>query len=350
MTRVCQKYQSFYFCLMKRVAKVSVILPFYNAEKTLMRALDSVICQTYEEFELILVNNNSDDLSVDIAREYMKADKRIQLFHEKVQGVSYAVNLAVEKSAGMYIARTDADDEMHPKRLEKQIACLVNNPEVDICSCRAEHRGGESYAGMRYFTELTNRWLHPDAISVNRFRSLPVINPTLMFRASVFERFGMYLHNSFPEDYEFILRVLSGGLKIYKLPEVLHYWYDSDSRLTRTHERYTRKAFWEVKAFYLNRYLQENKLTDKPFYVWGAGKKARKFATYLQKYGIKIQSFIDIDHRKAAGSDVIYFKDIPLPRTCFICSLTEARTAGQKIRSFLLSRGYVEMQDFVLAG
>jgi len=330
------------------MAKISVILPFFNAEKTLERSVESVLNQTFTDFELFLVNNNSFDQSSDISEKYSKQDKRIKLIFEPKQDVSHAANAGILASTGKYIARTDADDEMLPNRLQLQYELLENEPNIDICATQAEHVGNANSSGIEAYVEMTNRILSPEEISANRFRELPVLNPTLMFRREVFENHGVFQHNDLPEDYEFFLRLMRAGVRFKKIPQKLHRWHDSATRLTRTNSRYSEQAFMKTKALYLSYFLKDTN-EKRPIFVWGAGKEARRSAGILENFGIKIQNYIDVDKRKTEKSDVIHYQNLPTPDSCFIISLVGNRGAGDEIKSFLQKNNYTELKDFVLA-
>lgn len=89
---------------------ISIIVPIYNAERTLQRCIESVLTQTYSEFELILINDGSTDKSYDICKEYMHRDTRVSVYSHENRGVSWARNEGMEKSKGKYILFIDSDD------------------------------------------------------------------------------------------------------------------------------------------------------------------------------------------------------------------------------------------------
>ena len=115
---------------MKNIAKkVSVIMPVYNAE-----SIDSVLSQTYVDFELILVNDCSKDNSLMIMREYEQKDSRVKVFsNEQNRGVSYTRNFGVENASGEYIAFLDSDDMWTSDKLQKQFELIDKYPDTDIC-------------------------------------------------------------------------------------------------------------------------------------------------------------------------------------------------------------------------
>ena len=109
--------------------KVSVILPVFNAEKTLKTAIDSILEQTYKNFELIIINDGSNDLSEAIIKEYK--DHRLKYFINEVnKGLIYTLNKAVSLCKGEYIARMDSDDISAKNRLETQVRYLTLHPDI----------------------------------------------------------------------------------------------------------------------------------------------------------------------------------------------------------------------------
>lgn len=120
---------------MKNISnKVSVIMPVYNAERFLRYSIDSVLSQTYVDFELILVNDCSKDNSLMIMREYEQKDSRVKVFsNEQNRGVSYTRNFGVENASGEYIAFLDSDDMWTSDKLQKQFELIDKYPDIDIC-------------------------------------------------------------------------------------------------------------------------------------------------------------------------------------------------------------------------
>lgn len=117
---------------------VTVAIPFYNAEKYLTEAIESVLNQSYREFVLLLVNDGSTDSSLEIANTYSKKDSRIQVFSDgENRNLGYRLNQIPMLCKTEYLARMDADDIMHPLRLERQIKVLKENPDIDVLGTNA---------------------------------------------------------------------------------------------------------------------------------------------------------------------------------------------------------------------
>jgi glycosyltransferase involved in cell wall biosynthesis len=327
--------------------KVSVVMPFYNAGATIARAIQSILDQTYSNFELILVDNNSTDNSIGIAREFAEKDRRIVLLHEPRQGVTYAANTGNNAARGEYIARMDADDVSLPKRLCKQVLFLDEHPPVGVVSCFVEHVGHhKSTVGIEKYVNWANSLDTPEKISLNRFVEMPLINPTVMFRRELLQQHGGYIHGDFPEDYEMWLRWMGRGVKLAKVPEVLFRWYDSDTRLTRSDVRYSTDAFYRTKAGHLADWLMMN---DHPYiWVWGAGRKTRKRVKYLMEKGIFVEGYIDVKPRFLEDTCCIYYEEFNWEAPAFILSFVGNHGARDKIRNYLLLKGKVEGRDFLM--
>ncbi len=111
--------------------RISIGIPFYNNEKTLLEAIRSVFAQTWQDWELILVNDGSSDRSLEIAQSF--SDSRLRVYSDgENRGLASRLNQIAQLARGQYLARMDADDLMHPERLSKQVAYLDSHPEVDL--------------------------------------------------------------------------------------------------------------------------------------------------------------------------------------------------------------------------
>lgn len=327
--------------------KISVVLPFYNAQKTLQRAVNSILNQSFNQFELILVNNNSTDKSPQIAQENASKDTRIKIINETRQGVVYASNTGFKIAQAPLIARMDADDEAHEHRLQAQYEFLQANIHLDAAGTMVNYCGDLQNKGLHKYVEYTNTIISEKDIADKRFTELLIINPTFMFRKKSLEKFGDYLTGDFPEDYELFLRWLSKGAVFGKVQKRLLNWHDSPQRLTRTDKIYSQKSFFELKAKYLSIFLQENNKYFPETVIWGAGRLTRRRAELNLKYGIKILYYIDIDPNKIDGKNVISHENIPPPGQIYILSYVNNHGAREKIRDYLKLKKYVEIRDFL---
>tara|TARA_Y100000588_G_C14279698_1_gene936299 strand:- start:10224 stop:11237 length:1014 start_codon:yes stop_codon:yes gene_type:complete len=334
--------------------EVSVILPVRNADSTLSRSLQSIQNQTCKNWELIIVEDRSKDNTQAIASEFANADPRIVLMLNEGCGIVDALNNGIEKSKGRYIARMDADDWAHPRRLELQARYLSAKKEVGLVATRVNHRGNssqqEGYARYVDWTNTLTRWPY---IRANRFVESPFAHPSVMFKRSIIGEYGGYRNGPFPEDYELWLRWMSRGVIMAKLEEYLLDWHDSGDRLSRIDPRYSTEAFYRVKAQYLGAWIKETGLLKRPIWIWGAGRITRKRARYLQEEGIRFSGYIDIDPKKAGKNleelPVVQPDEIKTDNQPFVLSYVASRGASSSISSYLNKRGLIVEQDYILA-
>lgn len=152
---------------------VTIGLPFYNAEKYLALAIESVLQQTYTDWELLLLDDGSTDNSLSIAQSYAQKDSRIKVISDgKNKNLATRLNELPSLAQGLYLARMDADDIMHPARIERQLAVLGTHPEIDVLGTNAYIINDENAViGTRYplTTENTltrvKSFIHPTIIA-----------------------------------------------------------------------------------------------------------------------------------------------------------------------------------------
>ena len=152
---------------------VTIGLPFYNAEKYLALAIESVLQQTYTDWELLLLDDGSTDNSLSIAQSYAQKDSRIKVISDgKNKNLATRLNELPSLAQGLYLARMDADDIMHPARIKRQLAVLETHPEIDVLGTNAYIINDENAViGTRYplTTENTltrvKSFIHPTIIA-----------------------------------------------------------------------------------------------------------------------------------------------------------------------------------------
>jgi len=345
----CLSLSEHFMIMSGPIPRVSVVLPFYNAEKTLSMALQSIAGQKLTDWECVMVDNNSSDGSREIALDWALQDTRFRLVDEERQGVMFASNRACEAARGGYLARMDADDVARPGRLKLQCEFLDSHPDFGAVAGLVTHVGDpETTGGFRRFVEWSNSVATYDEIYNRRFIEAPIVNPTAMWRRETMELHGLYLAGDFPEDYEMWLRWLDAGVKIAKVPEVVLDWHDSAGRLTRTHPIYSDRAFYEIKSFYLAKWLSANNPYHPGVWVWGASRISRRRAKILAQHGVQIDMYIDTKKSRQLEKQVIYYEDLPAAGEGFILTYIRQMDNREKIQAFLKERGYEEGKNYLL--
>ncbi|MCS6822061.1 MAG: glycosyltransferase [Microscillaceae bacterium] len=205
--------------------KVSVILPFYNAEKYLAQAIESILNQSYHNFELLLLNDGSQDNSLEIATRFQSKDNRIQIYsHATNLGLIPSLNTLLKKVSPetKYIARMDADDWCHTDRLKKQVAFLENNPHFVGCGSNMAYVDVEG--NLLQNSNLPQNY--PEILVLSLF-TIPFCHPSILVKKSFWlntQNNFFYLSNfPYAEDYELFSRMLLQGA-FCNLPEVLYFY------------------------------------------------------------------------------------------------------------------------------
>lgn len=335
---------------------VSVVLPVRNAGGTIGRAIASIRAQTLHAWELVAVDDGSTDGTGKQLAEIARSEPRLRVVSRPAEGLVPALNAGLAAAQAPLVARMDADDEAHPRRLEAQAAWLAEAAGRDlglVGSLVAFGGDAAASAGYALHVEWINSLVTPEAIALNRFVESPLAHPSVMFRRELVARHGGYCAGDFPEDYELWLRWLDAGVRMAKVPEVLLTWHDGQARLSRTDMRYDPAAFYRTKARWLAREL-ERIGAGREIWVWGAGRPTRKRAAELAAHGVRLAGYIDVDAKKTtpalggSGPPVIGPAGLPEPGRCLVLGYVASRGARELIRAALRARGYAEGRDFLM--
>lgn len=325
--------------------EISVVMPLRDAASSLVVALGSVCNQTFKDWELIVIDDGSKDGSSALLDDLAAKDERIRIEHTEPRGVAPAMERCCELARGVWIARMDADDWMHPERLAKQLEYANHHPELDVISCRVGY-GGEG-EGYRAHVDWLNTVMSPDVIALRRFVEAPVANPSVMFRRGLIAQLGGVREGDFPEDYEMWLRWLDAGVRFGKVDEELLIWNDPPTRLTRNDPRYAIERFYELKSLWLAKWL-DRELGGRELWLWGAGRVTRRRFETLPG----IHGFMDVDPNKVGsqrdGRPVRWHDDLPPREQSFILVGVGKRGVRDEIQGLLDAQGWVEGRDYLL--
>lgn len=198
-----------------KLPQVSILMPVYNTAPYLREAIDSMLSQTFTDFELIVLNDCSPDNAEEILDTYN--DPRIVRYKgAKNVGLSNVLNIGIEMARGKYIARMDSDDISLPNRLQVQVDYLETYPEIDLVS-----------VGMQLFGDNDEIWIRDQDFEEMKIRALfrsPVLHASSVWRKESFEKQGLRFRQEMVpcEDYDLWTRALVSGLKFANLSEVLY--------------------------------------------------------------------------------------------------------------------------------
>ena len=330
---------------------ISVIIPVRNAESTLKAAIDSILRQTRRDFELIIVNDGSIDNTPLILDSIATRDNRMIVIHSPKRGIIDALNQGIAASRAPLIARMDADDISHPRRLELQSELMRARPELSVCSSRIKmFPRRELLGGLVRYEEWLNSLLSHDEITRDIFIESPIAHPSAMLRREELVELGGYRERGWAEDYDLWLRYHAAGKVFAKLPQTLVCWRQSEGRLTFTDSRYSVENFLRAKAHYL---AKLPRLSDRPVIIWGAGKTGRRLSKHLIREGLLFEAALDIHPdkigRKLRGRPIHPHSYLAERPDAFVIAAVSSLGSRALIREYLTSLGRVETRDFICA-
>jgi glycosyltransferase involved in cell wall biosynthesis len=201
--------------------RVSVVMPLYNAARHLPQSLDSVLAQTFTDFEIIAVDDGSSDRTLKILREYEARDPRLRVLSRPNTGIVGALNDGLSMARPPLIARMDGDDVCLPTRFERQVAYMDEHPECVLLGSQVLLIDDD---GSPICPHPQTRYAHGEIDDAHLGTGWPVVHPSIMLRKAAVERVGRYREQyKWLEDLDLFLRLAEIG-KLANLREtLLHY-------------------------------------------------------------------------------------------------------------------------------
>ncbi|MBE9913083.1 glycosyltransferase [Paenibacillus donghaensis] len=207
--------------------RVSVIMPVYNNAAYVQEAIQSILNQTYTDFELIIIDDGSTDGSAYLVS--LVTDPRVKkVFHQENKGLVFTLNEGLDMATGDYIARMDSDDHSVPERLSIQVSYMDDNPSIDLCGSAITYSIGRNAKINPVHHEEIKAWL---------LFHCCICHPTVMMRNRMINRLGIRYDVNYPhaEDYELWDR-LASQIQMTNLPINLHYYRLHDGQVSNQHK------------------------------------------------------------------------------------------------------------------
>jgi len=224
---------------------ISVILSVYNTDKYLEEAIESILSQTYKDFEFIIINDGSTDKSLEIIENYAQKDSRIVVVNRENRGLIESLNEGIRIAKGKYIARMDADDISLPQRFEKQIDFMEKNFDVGILGS-AVITFGENLKESIWTLHTKNDLLKAELLFSSCFA-----HPAVIMRKELIEKYDLYYSKDFidAEDYELWTR-FSNYCKFANLKEPLLKYRILENSVSRKADRDEQKRYDVIKKIF----------------------------------------------------------------------------------------------------
>lgn len=277
---------------MTKMPEVTVLMPFHNAARWIAQAVGSIFKQSFTDFELLAIDDGSNDGSDEILRGL--GDPRLRLVRiPRKGGIALALNEGIRLANGPLIARQDADDLSSPDRLKLQVEYLTRHPEIAaLATCfQVIDQAGKPHSRS---VPRSNRILAPPDIQTALRRGNCIAHGTVMGRKQVLQDLGGY--RSFPraQDYDLWLR-LTKRYQMGKIPQLLYYYRVHPAQVSRDWAKSAQMA-WQIR---LMDALDE--LSTVPVFVYGTGERSCFLAKELKQVGYQPLGFVLRPGQKRAG-------------------------------------------------
>jgi glycosyltransferase involved in cell wall biosynthesis len=231
---------------------ISVILPVFNSELFLAESIDSILDQTYENFELLIIYDESTDGSYSIIERYLNRDNRIKLIYGYGKGLIGALNQGIESSKGEFIARMDADDVSLPERFEKQIQLLIST-NSDICGCH--------WFVINEIGKLIDAKLVPlcqNTLITYLTCTVPFAHGSVIMRREFIQKNRLkYGGVRYAEDYDLWLKFYENGASFVNVNEFLFKYRELSSSLSKKVKYQNSKDSKFLRRHFINQNLHD---------------------------------------------------------------------------------------------
>ncbi|MEZ5963650.1 MAG: glycosyltransferase family A protein [Planctomycetota bacterium] len=327
---------------------VSVLLPVRDADRTLAACLRSVARQTWADFEVVLVDDGSQDGGPAIARAWAERDARIRCLATPRRGLVHALTHGLDACRGEVVVRMDADDIMHRERLAAQIAAL--RADIGLAGVGSHVRifpRRHLRSGRLEYEAWLNGLRGADDVHREMFVECPLAHPTWAVRRAVLAGCG-YRDVPWAEDYDVLLRLALAGHRFGVVPRRLLSWRDHPRRSSRCEPRYGLDRFVAAKAHFLCLGWLAN---HGRYTLWGYGATGRSLARALLGLGRSPRAIVDLHPgrigNRILGAPVVAPHDLPRLRGTPLLVSVAGSTPRSEIRAALHALGFAEGRDFV---
>jgi len=272
---------------------ISVLMPVYNAEKYVAEAVESILNQTFKDFEFIIINDGSTDGSLTILKKYAEQDKRIRLVSRDNKGLIATLNEGIELAHTPYIARMDADDISLPERFEKQYEYMEAHPECVACGTSFQYILPDGELGPT-FTVPSEHHLIDDSYML-KYKSFGLLHPTaILRRLSMLQINGYRNEFTYAEDNDLFLRLAEIG-QLSNIIEVLFRY-----RIHPVNTKYTKRDIQRKSGEEGILQACERRGVDKQIYIDMFSKQTGETSADENPYSSIAWMCLKVRNRKAA--------------------------------------------------
>ena len=260
---------------------VSIIMAVKDTAPYLHDCINSIIDQTYQNWELIAVNDHSTDETPEILGAFAKADSRIRVFNSDGHKLIPTLQCGYREVKGDLLNRMDSDDKMPAYKIQLLVDEWMKYGKGHVIAGGTEHFVDEGVVGdgfLRY-----ERWLNDVARTSTHYQQIykecVIPSHCWMIHKDDFDAVGAFDPLVYPEDYDLCFRMYRKGLTIIGIDSILHHWRDRSNRISRTWEEYKDNRYFDLKMRF---FYEIDRDYSRPLVLWGAGRNGKDMAKILQ--------------------------------------------------------------------
>nr|WKN36557.1 glycosyltransferase [Tunicatimonas sp. TK19036] len=259
-------------------------MSFRDTEQYLPECLDSIRAQTFQDWELVAVNNVSSDRSPEILKEYSQRDPRIRVFDTDREGLIQALQTSFRHSRGMLLNRMDSDDIMPSNKLELMYQAWMPHGKGAVIAGGTKYfmDGGAVEGGFKRYERWLNRIAQDQTYQQEIYRECVIPSQCWLIHRDDFVAADGFRPEVYPEDYDLCFRLYKQKLHIVGINQVLNFCRDRPDRTSRTDGSYQDNRFFDLKLRY---FFELDRDPKRPLVLWGAGRKGKDMARLLQARG-----------------------------------------------------------------
>ncbi len=272
-----------------------------DTEPYLPACLDSILAQTYQNWELIAVNDHSSDRTPQILSEYSQKDPRVRYFDSNKPRLIPTLQVAYAEAKGVLINRMDSDDKMPHDKLDFLVNEWLKHGKGHVIAGGTEHFVDEGEVGdgflryERWLNHVAKNSLHLEQI----YKECVIPSHSWLLHKDDMDLVGAFDPIVYPEDYDLCFRFYRHGLKIIGVDKVLHHWRDRSNRISRTWDEYKDNRYFDLK---LNYFYELDRDKSRPLVLWGVGRNGKDMAKLLQARGDEFHWVCD--NERKIGLDI----------------------------------------------
>jgi len=280
---------------------VSIIMAVKDTASYLDDCLQSIVAQTYTNWELIAVNDHSSDGSDRILQDYAARDPRIRFFNSDRPKLIPTLQVGYAQAQGSLINRMDSDDKMPADKLEVLVSTWHKYGKGTVIAGGTTHFVDQGVVGdgfLRY-----EKWLNEVARTNTHYQQIykecVIPSHCWILHKDDFDAVGAFDPLVYPEDYDLCFRFYQHQLQVVGIDKILHYWRDRSNRISRTWKEYQDNRYFDLK---LRFFYKLDRDPTRPLVLWGAGRNGKDMAKLLQAY--KDSFHWVCDNQRKIGKDI----------------------------------------------